>query len=91
MNVTNSTPQVCHVALTACCGSSYTMSKMAEEFFRVLLNANTPREVGQNRGSKLIRICVWCDKYMELKPGGGLNGVTHGICPDCSKRFIEDY
>ena len=33
------------------------------------------------------RICAWCKKDMGEYAG---NGDTHGICPDCFKKQLED-
>ena len=28
-------------------------------------------------------ICMYCHKDMGIKPGKGVNGVSHGICKEC--------
>lgn len=37
----------------------------------------------------LKSICAWCDKELGEKPGG--DGISHGICPSCSKDLLSDY
>ena len=37
----------------------------------------------------MVRVCAWCQKFIGLKPGGGLNGVTHGICKSCMTEFKD--
>lgn len=34
--------------------------------------------------------CAWCRKNMGSKEGH-LDSVTHGICPECSTRVLEDW
>jgi len=32
-------------------------------------------------------VCAWCDKEIGEKNGGGIEGVSHGICEVCSKKL----
>jgi len=38
-------------------------------------------------------ICAWCSKYMDSKGarfyGKSPHFVSHGICPDCAKKLLE--
>ena len=39
----------------------------------------------------LIRGCMDCGRFMGVKDGHGVSGVTHGICPECFEiRLQED-
>ena len=45
------------------------------------------------RKSMLKRVCSWCSKtmgykYMGYKDGG--EGVTHGICPECYAKVLDE-
>lgn len=33
-------------------------------------------------------ICAWCKRDMGVKEGSA--HVSHGMCPDCSARFVGD-
>ncbi len=35
-------------------------------------------------------ICAWCNMHMYDKDGQGVEGISHAICEDCKKKFIED-
>ena len=35
------------------------------------------------------QVCAWCKKDMEDTEHEG-EGVTHGICPDCEKKELEE-
>lgn len=32
-------------------------------------------------------LCAWCQKTLGWKIGAG---TSHGICPDCEKKFFEE-
>lgn len=32
-------------------------------------------------------MCAWCNKEIGEKDGGGIEGVSHGICEACSKKL----
>ena len=38
----------------------------------------------------LIVFCAWCGKALGTKDGEGVAGVSHGICPDCARRFLDE-
>jgi hypothetical protein len=63
---------------------------------RVDLNQDNVRiqlSNGQDRvyrlTSELTVNCAWCGKNMGTKPGNGLSGITHGICPECEAKQYE--
>ncbi len=31
----------------------------------------------------LFRFCMVCGKFMGIKDGRGVQGISHGICPHC--------
>ena len=31
-------------------------------------------------------VCAWCGKPMGEKEGGGVEGVSHGICKKCAAK-----
>ena len=38
-------------------------------------------------------MCAWCDKEMGEIDGGGVEGVSHGICKECLEKLeakVED-
>ena len=38
-------------------------------------------------------VCAWCDKEMGEIDGGGVEGVSHGICEECLRKLeakVED-
>ena len=38
-------------------------------------------------GEKVKIECAWCGKYMGEKDGYGVEGVTHGMCKQCSAKL----
>jgi hypothetical protein len=34
--------------------------------------------------------CAWCGRYLGTKDGHGVEGVSHGICEDCARRWLSD-
>ncbi len=34
-------------------------------------------------------VCAWCDKDLGAKEPLGNTGATHGICPPCKDKFIQ--
>lgn len=35
-------------------------------------------------------VCAWCGKSLgTVDDPGGEGGVSHGICADCAKKFLE--
>jgi hypothetical protein len=53
----------------------------------VLARALTDSEDSQT----IVVRCAWCGRDMGVRPGQGVSGVSHGLCPDCSARLMEDY
>lgn len=40
---------------------------------------------------EIARKCGWCGKDMGTVKGNfNDNDITHGICDDCSKSFLDD-
>jgi hypothetical protein len=39
----------------------------------------------------LIVECGWCGKYLGQKDGKGVSGISHGICPECSEKFFNEF
>ncbi len=37
----------------------------------------------------LFRFCMVCGRFLGLKEGKGVRGITHGICPECLKQWEE--
>ena len=35
--------------------------------------------------------CAWCGKDMGVRPGSGVSGNSHGMCPRCAETFISQY
>lgn len=31
--------------------------------------------------------CAWCGKFMYVKDGKGISGISHSICPECTKEL----
>jgi len=38
----------------------------------------------------LTIVCAWCNKDMGEKDGQGVSGTTHGICPDCQEKIMNE-
>lgn len=36
-------------------------------------------------------VCAWCGKDMGTKDGKGVEGITHGICPECLIKQIGEH
>ncbi len=34
--------------------------------------------------------CAWCKKVIGEKEDDGQTGITHGICPECSAKFLSE-
>ena len=32
-------------------------------------------------------LCAWCGKFMHLRPGYGVTGDSHGMCPACEDEI----
>jgi hypothetical protein len=48
---------------------------------------------GRVKGMFLKVVCAWCSKTMGTK-GSGLVGkslffISHGICPECARKLLE--
>ena len=39
----------------------------------------------------LVVQCAWCGRDMGIRPGQGVVGVSHGLCPACSAKVMDDY
>lgn len=37
----------------------------------------------------LEQVCMFCGKVYGCKPGRGVNGQSHGICPACAPDALE--
>jgi hypothetical protein len=37
----------------------------------------------------LISVCMFCKKVYGIKPGRGVSGLSHGICPACEPFAME--
>ncbi|MCX6720426.1 MAG: hypothetical protein NTW11_01320 [Candidatus Staskawiczbacteria bacterium] len=50
------------------------------------------REPGDNPDKKFTIkiICSWCEKDMGTKEAEE-PGETHSICPDCKKKFVDEF
>jgi len=35
---------------------------------------------------ELLVICAGCGKVLGTKPGLGVQGISHGMCPECAKK-----
>lgn len=35
----------------------------------------------------ILVVCAWCGEVMGYKPGEGVAGASHGICPDCEENL----
>jgi len=35
-------------------------------------------------------ICAWCGRHLGQKDGAGSSGVSHGVCPECYQKLMED-
>ena len=42
----------------------------------------------QKRGNIAV-VCAWCGKLMDIKPGLGESGISHGICEQCEERYFK--
>ena len=36
-----------------------------------------------SHATTILVVCAWCSKPVGSKPGHGVSGVSHTICPDC--------
>ncbi|MHB0874424.1 MAG: hypothetical protein ACYC5O_00115 [Anaerolineae bacterium] len=41
--------------------------------------------------SDLVISCAWCGKELGSRPGAGVSGHSHGMCPRCAETFISQY
>ena len=39
------------------------------------------------RGVELKIVCAWCGKDMGEKDGKGVEGISHGLCKECSEKL----
>jgi hypothetical protein len=37
----------------------------------------------------LISVCMFCKTAYGIKPGRGVSGVSHGVCPACEPFALE--
>ena len=35
-------------------------------------------------------VCAWCGKYMGEKEGGDEGEISHGVCEECSGKFLKE-
>ena len=45
----------------------------------------------RNPDETIRTICGWCEKVMIDIPSGPRGEISHGICPECEKKFEEDH
>jgi len=38
----------------------------------------------------LTIVCAWCNKDMGEKDGQGVSGISHGICPSCQEKLMNE-
>ena len=38
----------------------------------------------------LLSICAWCGLYLGYKDGQGQTGLSHGLCGECEKVWMEE-
>jgi hypothetical protein len=38
----------------------------------------------------IVVLCAWCGKHLGTKDGQGVSGVSHGMCQDCARAFLEE-
>jgi len=34
-------------------------------------------------------ICAWCKKQLPDKDGKGIEGTSHGMCPECLEKELK--
>ena len=45
----------------------------------------------ENRKSEIKVVCAWCGKATGEVNGKGVEGISHGLCPEClAKLKIKD-
>lgn len=44
-----------------------------------------------SQGKPMIRVCAWCESHSVAESIAKAEGhlVTHGICPECSYKLME--
>jgi hypothetical protein len=47
--------------------------------------------VSSEESHTLVVQCAWCGRDMGIRPGHGVGGISHGLCPACSAKVMEDY
>ena len=38
----------------------------------------------------IVVLCAWCGKHLGTKDGQGVSGVSHGMCAECARAFLEE-
>jgi len=67
------------------------MAVMNEGICPLMTIAADPRCDGSRETECIRERCAWCGKALGSKPGGGTEGVTHGICAECMARMVEGF
>jgi len=44
-----------------------------------------------SRATTILVVCAWCSKPVGSKPGHGVSGVSHTICPDCLPGVLKHF
>lgn len=47
-------------------------------------------KTSQPEMTTIIVLCDTCGKFLDIKDGHGVNGTSHGKCPECLEKFIEE-
>jgi hypothetical protein len=64
-----------------------------------MLSADNERAMGRSVMHNLVTVCMWCRKTrtesgdwrpLDNTPVAGRFNITHGICPECSKKMFDD-
>ena len=42
-------------------------------------------------GRGVVVECAWCGKHLGFRQGFGTSGISHGMCPECSRKFMSEY
>jgi hypothetical protein len=72
----------------------YSTAKEAREGIKrvkekaIALNDGVQRQFSKPYQIKTVIqvICAWCGKSLGQKDGEGIEGISHGICPECEAK-----
>ena len=57
-------------------------------------HSNQEKEQMQDEEKTIMKIvCAWCEKDLgtkEVNSGSGAE-ITHGVCPECAKKVMNEY